>query len=313
MAILPFDQANFNLVNFSNAYNNIFDSTPQDVQIQIKDSDGNITTKTVANRGKFKQQIWDDVGAALGQFNRTFYVDATNGDDNNDGSEANPFKTIDKAVGSVPVGGVGGITILGDYTLQQDINIEYKHISLTPKGTLTFPWFVTNDTYAGIHGITLYDSLIHFYIDSNNSGKIVVPDNDTGKTSINPAYSSALRIDESYEYGYFKFSLRTHQDDYNPIVVRDGALVSIAQWSADRPDLLSIAISGDYTGTNRSIQVDSGAYLVNFENTPSSFFYNYAGGLTDLSGNSINIDSVVAGIVKDSNGVPRNIISNIVF
>ncbi len=40
---------------------------------------------------------------------RTFYVDAENGDDNNDGSESAPFKTIKKACDSVPNGGYGKI------------------------------------------------------------------------------------------------------------------------------------------------------------------------------------------------------------
>jgi len=313
MAVKPFEQANFNLISFSEAYNNLFDSTPKDVQIDLKDTNGNVVTKTIANRGKFKQQLWDDVGGALGQFNKTFYVDATNGNDTNDGSSAYPFKTIKKACDSVPVGGVGNITILGDYTLQQDIGIQYKHINLTPKGTLTFPWFATDATYAGIHGITLHSSSIYFYIDSKVNGKVVVLGNNTGKTSINPVYSSALRVSETAEYGHIKFMLWAFQDNYNPIIIRDGALVSISQWSINRPDLLSIAISGHYTGTNRSIQVNSGAYLVNFESTPSSFYYNYNGGLTDLLGNSININSVVTGVIKDSNGVPRNIISNMVF
>jgi len=313
MAITPFEQANFNLISFSEAYNDLFDSTPKDVQIDLKDTNGNVTTKTIANRGKFKQQLWDDVGGALGQFNKTFYVDATNGNDTNVGSSAYPFKTIKKACDSVPVGGVGSITILGDYTLQQNIDILYKHIDLNLKGTLTFPWFATDNTYAGIHGITLHNSSIGFYIDSSTNGKLIVLDNNTGKTSINPFYSSALRVNESTKYGYIKFSIWTSQDNYSPIIIKDGALVSIRQWSTNRPDLLSIAISGHYAGTNRSIQVDSGAYLVDFENAPSSFYYSYDGGLTDLSGNSINIDSVVAGIVKDPNGVPRNIISNIVL
>jgi hypothetical protein len=30
---LPFDIANFNLVNFANAYNDLFDSIPKDVQV----------------------------------------------------------------------------------------------------------------------------------------------------------------------------------------------------------------------------------------------------------------------------------------
>jgi len=280
------------------------------VTVEYYDQNGNLQTASFDNRSKVVQDFIANVNSAM---QKTFYVDAVNGDDNNDGSPNAPFKTLKKACDSVPVGGSGEITILGDYTLQQDIDIKYKHIFLTLTGTLTFPWFAIDNTYAGIHGITLYNSSIHFYIDSDNNGKVVVLDNNTGKTTINPDYGSALRVDEAAEYGYITFRLWSKQDNYNPMIVRDGALVAIRQWSINRPSLLGVSISGHYAGTNRSIQVDSGAYLVDFENTPGSFYYSYEGGLTDLSGNSINIGSVVAGIVKDANGVPRNVISNIVL
>jgi len=273
-------------------------------------------------RFKIANAVNPDEALAKGQFNplinsamdQTFYIDADNGDDNNDGSSAHPFKTIKKAVDSVPISGIGNIVVLGDYTLQQDTDIRYKHINLTPKGTLTFPW-TTNSSgkYAGIVGINFYNSLIKLNLNSNYNGKIVIEKNNTGATSLDHFRLSAFRIGEGNKYGYIKCALYTFQDNYNPIIVKDGSLVSIHEWSGNRPAFLGVSISGYYGGTNRSIQVDSDAYLVNFENTPSSFYYNYDGGLTDLSGNSINIDSVVAGIVKDSNSVPRNVISNIVF
>jgi len=108
----PFDVANFNLVNFADSYNAIFDSVPADVEIQQKDEFGNIETRTVANRGKFQQQIWDDVGGAIGQFYRVFYVDEDIGDDNNDGlSSDNPFATIRKAISSIPYGGTARVRL----------------------------------------------------------------------------------------------------------------------------------------------------------------------------------------------------------
>jgi hypothetical protein len=127
---MSFDIANFNLLNWANATPDLYDSTPKDVQIQLKDSNGNITTKTVANRGKFKQQLWDDVGGALGQFDRTFYVDAVNGDDNNDGSSGHPFKTIKKAVDSVPIGGLGKIYLTEGqiFNIPSTINVDFKKI-----------------------------------------------------------------------------------------------------------------------------------------------------------------------------------------
>ena len=122
----PFDIANFNLVNFAYSYNAIFDSTPADVAIDVKDSNGNITTKTVANRGKFKQQIWDDVGSAIGQFSRNVYVDAVNGSDLNTGAIDSPYKTLTKAISSTPVGGKVHIYLQSDVELANEVIIGYE-------------------------------------------------------------------------------------------------------------------------------------------------------------------------------------------
>ena len=92
MANLPFDIANFNLTNFANIYPDLMDSTPQDVTYQYKDSNGNILTKTIANRGKFQDYVWSDAKSAL---YKVYYVDPVNGDDGNDGlSTSTAFATL---------------------------------------------------------------------------------------------------------------------------------------------------------------------------------------------------------------------------
>jgi len=63
--------------------------------------------------------------------NKTFYVDASNGDDNNDGSNDAPFATLQKAVDSCPSGGVVFIKLLSDYTISSDqelIRFQNKYI-----------------------------------------------------------------------------------------------------------------------------------------------------------------------------------------
>ena len=72
---------------------------------------------------------------------QTFYVDATNGDDNNNGSSTNPFKTIKKACDSVPVGGVGLIYLINGQTynmpIDKDIMLKNKIIEVKNKECFT--------------------------------------------------------------------------------------------------------------------------------------------------------------------------------
>ena len=262
MAITPFEQANFNLLSFADAYNDIFDSTAKDVQIELKDSNGNVYTKTVANRGKFKQQLWDDVGGALGQFSRTFYVDATNGDDNNDGSSANPFKTIEKACNSVPTGGVGYIS------LKSDININ--------------------------HNIFLYHKSISFNFNS---------------------YSINFKTDgKSYVYGFFIGDFSSLKFTNGTINTPNKDSDTSNYHSYNHPAIIKIGIKGDnFYSLACSYDVtynDSGDYYF-FEASYAAVSFSFQ-GTVNFSG-SRSWDDLSSGLIKDSNGVPRNVISNIVF
>jgi len=245
---------------------------------------------------------------------RTFYVDAVNGDDNNDGSELAPFKTLQKAIDSVPVGGYEKIIVMGNYELEPNILIGGKKICLEPHGTLNFPWWVYDDTYVALSGMTLrYGSQLIILLDSNYIGKLSVNINTMGITDVVPFFKAAIRIDsqgDKNSANFIHFLLRVREDNYNPIVVNEGTLIAIREWSSDRPSFVGVSISGTGSGTNRSIKINTGAYLVDFQNSPGSLYYSYDGGLTDLNGTSTNIGNVIAGIVRDANDVPRNVISN---
>lgn len=63
---------------------------------------------------------------------REFWVDATNGDDTNNGSELAPFATVKKAVDMVPIGGMGKIylAINTTYVIDEDVEVLLKKIDL---------------------------------------------------------------------------------------------------------------------------------------------------------------------------------------
>jgi len=156
----PFDIANFNLTNFANIYPDVMDSDPKTVEYTYKDANGNIKTKNVENRGLFKKHIWDDVGGALGQFDRTFYVDAENGDDNNDGSSSNPFKTIEKAANASPIGARTVIYLRSDISQGIYGNLHNKRIFVFLNG---YTWDYNEDK-----NISLYDTHFGIYRGSDD-------------------------------------------------------------------------------------------------------------------------------------------------
>ena len=229
----------------------------------------------------------------------TIYVDQTNGNDSNRGTQKSPFKSLQKAINTVPRYGYGDIHIVGDYTLSSNVKIESKKkITLILHGTLTTTEY-SRDNYTGIYSIDIVDSLVHVIIDTNNNGKIVVP----AKSSVNnvdPTHYTMFRGTKQSNFIDIKFDLRSRHDNYNPIVINSGfGLVSAGEWSSDKPNL-NVKLVGYYIGkpNNRNIIVDSNSTLVSFENTKGKFYYGYDAGLTDETNTAISVSNCIKGDYK---------------
>jgi len=98
-------------------------STPEDVTVQLIDNNGNVIDSTMPNVAKFRKQIWDDVGGALGQIGKRVYINSVDGDDSNDGSSTvTPFKTLKKAIES----GVKGVPLYISYMCDNDGTYVYE-------------------------------------------------------------------------------------------------------------------------------------------------------------------------------------------
>jgi hypothetical protein len=111
------------------------------VPIQIYDINGNLQTYEVETIPMQQQKIDSFITGAettiKGWWNRTFYVDQVNGDDSNDGSSDAPFKTLQKAFDSIPIGGKGTVILLNNYDTGLDTSsptITLKTISLNLNG-----------------------------------------------------------------------------------------------------------------------------------------------------------------------------------
>ncbi len=313
-----FDIASFNLINWANATPDLYDSVPKNVEIVQKDANGNLFTKTIANRGMFKQQLWDDVGGALGQFNRTFYVDAVNGDDNNTGASDAPFKTIKKAVDSVPVSGMGKIYFLNDYDFTDGkIPVLQKNITLfINKYVINVP-VNSSGTYQALEGgFQLFANgvinLIFTTTGQLNIGNTGYDSNKNwggnGKSFINYSHEALY-----YSKGRGQINILANQSSVNYIILTQGQLIG--------PNGGSTAYSGSgfdlsvvqWNCSGSVFVLNSGNSLQNVVDFLPPINFLWYTGFQDESGNTLNITDKVSGVVKDANGVPRNIISNIVF
>lgn len=69
--------------------------------------------------------------AAIPSGNRTWYVNQLTGLDTNDGNTADkPFKTIDKALSSTPVGGICNALLQADYVMTASITVQGRVLFL---------------------------------------------------------------------------------------------------------------------------------------------------------------------------------------
>ena len=287
---------NTNAANvFRKMYDLYYNSNPLDVPFEYIDENGKKVTTTIKNQAGFRKKVWDDVGSALGQFNRTFYVDAENGDDNNTGASDSPFKTIKKAVASTPIGGVVSIALLAsDNYISDDILVVNKMIYFIDK-TNSGDANLTFDTYTDADGNILFKQ-IQLNSSYLNVSSIKITSNNTTNTQMSTIF---------YKTSPFLFASGFNQiTGYNPTInlVAD-ALITIYPNTGVFGSLGIFGCSVDGTIYKGVIQLLSGASC-------NLLFSSSTNNADDGNGNTTPL---INGIVKDSNGVPRNVISNIVF
>ena len=244
-----------------------------------------------------------DEALAKGQFNQTFYVDATNGDDNNDGSNAHPFKTLKKACDSVPIGGHGSIQLAQNqtYFIDSDIYISNKVILIRAENSIienTAYVFTYNGTdYTATYGFLPIMSRIMFLHGTIRTANLLTDNSG----SVIPTFVVQGIIKRNSIVRAFVQTYDTN------IELGDTDFIRIAN-DGNAVDLFMNTGSVNRVGANQDgylIRNDSGDFRFSAHGTSLA---TERDGTTNLTWNSI-----ISGIVKDANGVPRNIISNIVF
>ena len=304
---------------FRKMYDLHYNPNPLDVPFEYIDENGNKVTTTIKNVAGFRKKVWDDVGGALGQFDRVFYVDQTNGDDNNDGSSSAPFKTLSKAVNSVPFGGRGQIYLLSNYVLDSNVDISYKKIRIFIKNgfKLYGKWYVYSGTdRARLYHFNFSGGFLYLYLEQyDNEGEpsqIIIPENDTGKDK-ETEYIQLLHHTSSCS-SICKIEYRNQVDGANVIEVNDGYLFKQYTWSRQL-GLVDIRIQGHYDGSKIMINTNNVSNFIDFKGGSANFIWQVdASTLVDQDGNDLNITEHIGGIIKDADsGNPLNLISNINF
>ena len=275
------------------------DWTDQEILDKIKNVDG-------ANSGLDADLIR---GLSLNDnMNITFYVDAENGDDNNDGSETSPFKSIKRACDATTSKSV--IILLGnsDFIIYSDIDIGNKYITLYGGAlpTDTKP-IIKNTSYTDSYGNTTYGFLMQ------NSYLIMQ------KVTIQTANYADNDSGDSYYQGFVK----RRYGGYLGFVFVNSSTIKIGDTPFLRKSSRSFVnltidyrnshYDEDYTIEQNGENVNG--LLLNSENN-SIFNLNISSCSfgTDKDGNNIVLEDLISGIAKDADsGNPYNMISNVNF
>jgi len=250
---------------------------------------------------------------AVSMMSKTFYVDAVNGNDNNTGSQSSPFLTLQKAFNSIPVGGRGSIILLSNVTLTAEVSTGVnKHIKLnTNNRKLSTSVYVIDNAYV-LNSITI-DSGTILYIHLGYNGILETPSIPTDKP--HSPRIALLNFRENCVNAGIYFEIGSWSGTSWAEIKDNTRLVSIHHWSNSKPSGIFIGLNPHYIrilnlyGTN-SFFVDFQSAVGGIHSVIINDDWN---GYIKRDGVNILLKDAIAGIVRDTNGVPRNVTSNIIL
>jgi len=272
----------------------------KDVSITYENADGTESTKTYPNIAKQVSQISSAVPNAM---SKTFYVDTVNGSDSNDGSSNHPFASIQKAIDSTPISGFANINIVSDYT--GTFSSSFKTIKITISSGKT--WTIPKNNVCGISGSNV--SIL-------NQGTLIIDRGDgSGINGDNYAGFFANDYELNNTLGVATNLYLVNDGDTNPITIdKDRALFGSRTVGTNQNIQMNLSVYNLYCKGNFTID----GSLMRLQHGAGSFQWNNSGNdssfaIVDSGGNSVDVATKILGIIKDTNGVPRNIMSNLVL
>jgi len=267
-------------------------------QVEYYDRNGNLVTKNIPNIGQLINQFQQGVNSVMA---KTVYVDAENGsDETGDGSSSAPFKTLQKAINSVPSGGIVNIILLSDYIngnekiylankvvriwgYYEENGHGYRHkllFPIAPRGN--------NNTVYGFSG---GGTVLLYYCDIG-----FVDNRDPNKPF--DAFAQIFDFVDYYSLGWkiFLSRCKVTLTDYQDVafVHSHGAGIGTAMVNVYSTEINSTGNDSYFA------RITNSTLILNTYNA-------------NLTGTKTSWSNLIRGIVKDSNGIPRNVVSNIVL
>jgi len=289
----------------------------KDVPIEYYDPNGNLVQKAVPNRAKLFQDLIVNANSVM---NRTYYVDQINGNDGNDGSQTAPFQSLQRAINSVPAGGVGNIYIIGTHRLTQPTIIDsnkliYFHLyTHTHNAKLVFE-LVDGDTGKIVPYLHISHASLVFKIYENNIAYILSVDPGTAQQPWNTwAGRRSLFL---ITHGELRFSIE-------PGTISQIGDIVFADISLDPNILLAyIARSKMYIQVNwagsdgnlyyGAVKLATDPQILVYFDSFAQFWTNIAISFNNRITHTANYSSYVGGIVRDSSRSVKNVLTTLIL
>jgi len=219
---------------------------------------------------------------------RRFYLDANSGNNSNDGSYNSPLKDLDYAIEIAPPGVIELILNPGNYVITRHQLVENKLVKIKCSSGNPEDCVISHRKYSDgyLTGLRLRNSAVAVYYCTIKTCE--------NNCNTNGNYIKSI-FGRANDIGFGVFQLY----DSN-LILNDGDLFSVSFGGGFGIVLLSsvkITLNGEGKILRIEDAVQSAVLNVYQTNPPSGAQWS----------------DLIAGIVRDSNGVPRNIISNLVL
>jgi len=290
-----------------------FSGTPQNIEVDLIDENGNLVKSTLPNVAQFRQTIMNAMLGALGLMERNSYVDNINGSDTNDGkTPATAFKTLVMACNTVPIGGIGKIIIIGEYVFNKNITIINKNITIEYRDKIEVMWYEYANTAVPHHFILDNTTLrMKAFSLENGSFPTLIMKNQTG-LPVSNVWNSFLYMNLSHANVNIIFDYSSHSVDAELINFTDGYLLNSQDNVIHASGNTSFAFQGYYSGR---IIFGENANFANVYRCGHLVFTSALSGISykNEQNETIDIFSKMIGIIKDGNGNAKNISSNLII
>ena len=284
------DRAIHNADEFVRKWIEFLSAPAGNVTLEYYDRNGNLRTVSFSNRNKLVQDFIQNVNAVM---DKAFYVDAVNGSDTNDGTETSPFATIEKTITSAPPSSEVFVVLRSDITwastvLKNKVNViivgDTAFLGRRPVIKTTLSELVKGE------GIRLHFNDVDIVFDRTQVGV-------TNREFLFAHGTYRYRGDNYITY----FSLFSCDITINHATDR-AVILSPPTVAAS---IVKVNVTFNNTGTGL-------IYLCSAKSTRYLSIDPSTVTLTE-NGTAVALKTRIADVIKDANGIPRNIVTDLIL